>query len=91
MKSLKILLILVVMTYLGVSSALAAERGTVKWFNQEKGFGFITLDSNLRDIFFHQSAIREGMAITLQEGQCVEFEVQVGPKGTQAVDVRPCS
>ncbi len=61
--------------------------GTVKWFNSEKGFGFISQD-NGADVFVHFSAIQMNGYRVLEEGQAVEFEVQEGPKGLQAVDVR---
>jgi CspA family cold shock protein len=61
--------------------------GTVKWFNAEKGFGFITQDGG-GDLFVHYSAITSGGFRTLEEGQKVEFEVAQGPKGAQAENVR---
>lgn len=61
--------------------------GTVKWFNSEKGFGFISQD-NGADVFVHFSAIQMNGYKGLEEGQAVEFETQNGPKGLQAVDVR---
>ncbi len=61
--------------------------GTVKWFNSEKGFGFISQD-NGDDVFVHFSAIQMDGYRGLEEGQAVEFGTQVGPKGLQAVDVR---
>ncbi|ASN51724.1 MULTISPECIES: cold-shock protein [Sinomonas] len=63
--------------------------GTVKWFNSEKGFGFIAPDDNGADIFVHFSAIESKGYRELQEGQKVEFEAQQGPKGLQAAKVRP--
>ena len=65
------------------------ERGTVKWFNTDKGFGFITRDSGGKDVFVHFSAIPTDGYKSLNEGQSVEFEVTQGPKGPQAVNVRP--
>lgn len=62
--------------------------GTVKWFNNEKGFGFIARDEG-SDVFVHHSAIQMNGYRTLEEGQAVEFEVVAGPKGDQAQDVRP--
>ena len=62
--------------------------GTVKWFNSEKGFGFIAPDDNSADIFVHFSAIESTGYRELQEGQKVEFEAQQGPKGLQAAKVR---
>lgn len=61
--------------------------GTVKWFNAEKGFGFITQDGGV-DIFVHFSAITGDGFRTLEENQKVEFEVTQGPKGAQAENVR---
>ncbi len=63
------------------------EQGTVKWFNDAKGFGFIGRD-NGQDIFVHHTAIQSNGFRTLQEGQRVEFEVGQGKKGPQAENVR---
>ncbi|KII29594.1 cold-shock protein [Pseudomonas fluorescens] len=62
--------------------------GTVRWFNAEKGFGFITQDGDGQDVFVHYSALGGSGFKELQEGQRVEFEVGQGPKGPQATDVR---
>jgi CspA family cold shock protein len=62
--------------------------GTVKWFNNEKGFGFIAREQG-SDVFVHHSAIQMSGYRSLEEGQTVEFEVVAGPKGDQAQDVRP--
>jgi cold shock protein len=62
------------------------EKGTVKWFNEAKGYGFISRDSG-EDVFVHFSAIQGGGFRNLQEGQTVEFEVVKGPKGFQASNV----
>ena len=62
--------------------------GTVKWFNNEKGFGFIS-QSDGADVFVHHSAIDMNGYRSLAEGQAVEFEVQETPKGLQAANVRP--
>jgi CspA family cold shock protein len=62
--------------------------GTVKWFNDAKGFGFITQDDGGADVFCHFSAIQSEGFKTLTEGQKVEFEVKKGPKGLQAENVR---
>jgi len=67
---------------------MAKETGTVKWFNEAKGFGFITPDGGGKDLFAHFSAIRGTGFKTLPEGQRVEFSVQDGQKGPQAVDIR---
>jgi CspA family cold shock protein len=62
--------------------------GTVKWFNDAKGFGFITQDGGGEDLFCHHSAIQTEGFRSLQEGQKVEFDVARGPKGLQAQNVR---
>lgn len=59
--------------------------GTVKWFNSEKGFGFIEAEDG--DVFVHFSAITGDGYKTLEEGQKVEFEIEQGPKGPQAANV----
>ena len=64
--------------------------GTVKWFNDAKGFGFITQDGGGEDLFCHHSAIQSSGFRSLQEGQKVEFDVARGQKGLQAQNVRPC-
>ena len=61
--------------------------GTVKWFNESKGFGFITPSDGSKDVFVHFSAIAADGFRTLAEGQKVSFEVEDGPKGPQAKDV----
>jgi CspA family cold shock protein len=63
--------------------------GTVKWFNEAKGFGFITPADGGQDVFVHFSAIKGSGFKTLAEGQAVRFEVRKGPKGLQAEDVTP--
>ena len=63
--------------------------GTVKWFNDAKGFGFITPDAGGEDLFAHFSAIKSSGFKSLQEGQKVFFEVTTGPKGKQASDIQP--
>jgi cold shock protein len=63
--------------------------GTVKWFNDAKGFGFITQEGGGEDVFVHHTAIQADGFRSLQEGQKVTFEVQKGPKGLQAQNVRP--
>ena len=65
-------------------------QGTVKWFSNEKGYGFIT-QSDGDDVFVHFSAIEMDGYKSLAEGQEVEFEVTEGPKGKQAANVRPLS
>jgi CspA family cold shock protein len=64
--------------------------GTVKWFNGEKGYGFISQDGG-GDVFVHYSAIKGEGYKTLEEGQKVEFGVEKGPKGDQATDVQVVS
>jgi CspA family cold shock protein len=64
------------------------EQGTVKWFNDAKGFGFISRQSG-EDVFVHYSAISSSGFKSLQEGQAVQFNVVKGPKGWQAADVQP--
>lgn len=62
-------------------------QGTVKWFNAEKGYGFITLEGDNQDVFVHWSAIQMDGYRSLEEGQQVEFEVGEGQKGPQAESV----
>jgi CspA family cold shock protein len=61
--------------------------GTVKWFNEAKGFGFICQDDGGKDVFVHFSAITGGGFKTLSDGQSVTYEVENGPKGLQATSV----
>ncbi len=62
--------------------------GTVKWFNESKGFGFITPEDGSKDVFCHQSEITMEGFRTLNEGQQVEFTVEDGPKGPSAKNVK---
>ena len=64
------------------------ETGIVKWFNDAKGFGFITSDTGGEDLFAHFSAIQMNGFKTLKEGQKVQFEVTQGPKGKQASNIQ---
>lgn len=61
--------------------------GVVKWFNAEKGFGFISPEDGSADVFAHFSAINSGGFRSLEENQRVQFEVQQGPKGLQAANI----
>ena len=63
--------------------------GTVKWFNDAKGFGFITPDGGGADLFAHFSAIQSSGFKTLGEGAKVEFDIVSGPKGLQAANIKP--
>ena len=63
--------------------------GTVKWFNDAKGFGFVTPEDGGKDLFAHFSAIQGSGFKTLKEGQRVAFDVTSGPKGLQAANIRP--
>ena len=63
--------------------------GTVKWFSDEKGFGFITPDEPGKDLFVHHSAIQSSGFRTLAEGAKVSFDAEQGPKGPSATNVQP--
>ena len=64
--------------------------GTVKWFNEKKGYGFILPDDDDDDLFVHHSEIQSEGRATLNEGQKVEYEIGEGEKGPCATKVRPC-
>jgi CspA family cold shock protein len=62
--------------------------GKVKWFNDQKGFGFITSDNGAKDVFVHHSVIESQGFRTLQDGETVEYEFEDGPKGMKATRVK---
>ena len=76
-------------THLPDNERRAMATGTVKWFNDAKGFGFITQDGGGEDVFCHHTAIQAEGFRTLAEGQKVSFDVAKGPKGLQAQNVKP--
>ena len=77
----------------GTSRTLLEEfymaQGTVKWFNAEKGFGFIAPEDGSPDVFAHYSAIQSSGYRSLEENQKVEFDITQGPRGPQAENIRP--
>ncbi len=66
-------------------------RGTVKWFSDQKGYGFVTPEGGRKDVFVHFSALQGEGFKTLAEGDTVEFDIAQGPKGEQAANVRKVS
>lgn len=75
------------LTVLGIDKEMAT--GSVKWFNDAKGFGFITPDDGGDDLFAHFSEVQAKGFKSLQENQRVSFEVKQGPKGKQAANIQP--
>ena len=73
--------------YKGKGGEKKVAKGKVKWFSNQKGYGFITTEEG-KDVFVHHTAIQGEGYKSLEEGQQVEFEVQQGPKGEQAVNVK---
>jgi cold shock protein len=73
--------------HLGKEREVSMTQGTVKWFNSEKGFGFIAPDGGAKDVFVHHSEIQGDGFRSLEENQRVQFEISQGPKGPQAVKV----
>jgi CspA family cold shock protein len=74
---------------LSLGKEIGMATGTVKWFNGDKGFGFITQDDGGKDVFAHFSAIATAGYRTLEENQRVEYDVTQGAKGPQAENIRP--
>ncbi len=84
-----LVLILVAVLAMGFSAPSDAATGTVKWFNEEKGYGFIEQDGGGPDVYVHFSAINANGFRKLEENQQVSFDVVQGPKGPQAENVTP--
>jgi cold shock protein len=77
------------MTFDTLHKEMGMATGKVKWFNDAKGFGFITPADGSEDLFAHFSAVQGGGFKSLKEGQTVSFDVTTGPKGKQAANIRP--
>jgi CspA family cold shock protein len=77
------------MTFDTLHKEMEMATGKVKWFNDAKGFGFITPADGSEDLFAHFSAVQGGGFKSLKEGQTVSFDVTAGPKGKQAANIRP--
>jgi CspA family cold shock protein len=75
--------------YFHLTGSFNMAKGTVKWFNDSKGFGFITPDDGSEELFAHFSAINMSGFKTLKEGQKINFEIAQGPKGKQAANIQP--
>jgi CspA family cold shock protein len=73
---------------IGMAGPVTRVRGTVKWFNENKGFGFIAVEGGA-DVFVHYTAIRGAGRPSLREGERVELEIVEGPKGPRAANVAP--
>lgn len=66
-------------------------KGTIKWFSDQKGYGFVTPEGGKKDVFVHYSALQGEGFKSLREGELVEFDITEGPKGEQAANVRKLS
>jgi len=66
-------------------------KGTIKWFSDQKGYGFVTPEGGKKDVFVHYSALQGDGFKSLREGEVVEFDITEGPKGEQAANVRKIS
>ncbi len=66
-------------------------KGTIKWFSDQKGYGFVTPEGGKKDVFVHYSALQGEGFKSLREGEVVEFDITEGPKGEQAANVRKIS